>query len=1705
MRGLEDVVITSQNALKLLYNKVLIVKTNSAVVPVVLAVLLKQTAFRVSLMDDNAEIEQLARDMTRVKVELFENYVRTAFSVKGCGLTSCRYPSRMRTKQQNLIFLVWHYRRLIQEYQTTHSFEERDWRYGDLALRLACFLATRFYLARKKERSDLQEAKELEVIICRYNHNIQNGTHDDHHDWSMYKWFIARAELMVEYQKMDARLTQLQIQQAAQSLLSSHQIEALASLMDEKAEPEQLARDMASVKVRLFRDSNIDPYKHDALIMAQRHMIQLYQAPSRIVKRDRTKYGHVVLNLAVHLVSRFSTARRKESIDLQESKELETIISRNNRDINNKIHGDYHEWQNYKWLIARADLIVAFEKLEARLALLQAHQAQPLYLSHQTETSTLLHTEPPVATLEANAEVPCRSNTTNSLVVVMDIDHNLIPSSSRPDSSQPTSPQSIPINEAASLNSWMKALHNANNETEIRDYAIYCQALAQFHFSRYRMAKGALDLEEAAEYSVTAYQLFADVADVSLSLISRTMAILLAYLAEHLGNFPQLPSLNILETFKQLIDHFPETTDTPGALTLALTLPQTKPPVTTPELNSLGPFPSNATSSLAAITDTDDDLIPSSAQFDPSQPSSFPPSIPSNESTTMNLLMSALHNANDETDIIAYATYCRVLAHCFFSRYQVGKDALDLEEAAEYSVTAYRLFASNADAFLGLILPRTIAVLLAYRAEYMGESSPLRSTNVFEAYQDLIDHSSKTTDPPETSTSALPHPRLDCLQPSFIYRRTIPSSRSTAMILTMSALRDANDETDIISYATYCHILAHFSFSRYRLKKDIHDLEEAAEYSVTAYRLFEDTAPEFLGGLILHRTIDIMARCLDTYGHCDVILPPSINVVEALVTLINDPSFGPRQPDAYIARLNLGSIVRKAYYRTKNPLYAEMAIAQYKEVVEYQPRNLGLEGWEGHRWREHCHLAQMLIDRYQRSGDASDIDIALNNLHLVEEQMYHPAIEGPLGQVWHPIVKSLLGLVSWIRFFGRADARVSMEDKERAISYYQSPETYSAMPVPYFLGGMLIRSYQQYRNRTDLDRGIQFLEEQLQHDSVPHHKVFLELANAYTYRQAEGDDIRTFRCFKAVAEADRRNTRNTAGVDEYTSEMSPKTRGEWRRYATRPFHDQSVQFRSACAWGNLALEQDHPECVEAFALAASVLPELVGIGNTIEDVHKKLRVTQNFAVRAAAAAVKFSTSSLAVEWLEQSMSVTTRQIYQLRLDVGSLETRYPDHFETLKTLSEGLRQLSGEPVPTSGPSAFVGTNKGRIRLAYEACIEEIRRKPGMENFLRPLCFPQLAEAARHGPVILLSCDHVTEKTYAFIALDPSVEEPIALPLPGASFEEIDKLGDGFQLLLIRHKLNVYHRSPEDDSESRHGRSGRVSNKGGRDKESEQFEAWLNEIWMRIVKPVFDELEKHGIKSGRVWWCPAGRLEAYPFHAAVPIDCPFISSYTYGLEVLVNARARLGNTSSERSKPSSSRFSIVGISDYPGLPRLALPAVAQEVQIVSDLVEGSAGIALHKMENHEASVDAVLSTLRSSQFIHLACHGYMDIDDPLDSHLVLSNGHLDLRRILAEDLTTAEFAFLSACQTAVGASALRDESVHLAGGFVAAGFKGVIGTLWRINDDDAPGVVKDVYETMRTEEGLDITMAADGLDWAVKRMRKAGVPPHRWVPFIHVGV
>jgi CHAT domain-containing protein len=190
-------------------------------------------------------------------------------------------------------------------------------------------------------------------------------------------------------------------------------------------------------------------------------------------------------------------------------------------------------------------------------------------------------------------------------------------------------------------------------------------------------------------------------------------------------------------------------------------------------------------------------------------------------------------------------------------------------------------------------------------------------------------------------------------------------------------------------------------------------------------------------------------------------------------------------------------------------------------------------------------------------------------------------------------------------------------------------------------------------------------------------------------------------------------------------------------------------------------------------------------------------------------------------------------------------------------------------------------------------------------------------------------------------------------------------------------------------------------------------------------------------------------------------------------------------------------------DFEEIHQSDLPFAVEEVNKITGAVGEN---RIHMLLSKQATVDNVSTHLPTCTWLHLACHGHQDSSDPLKSCLMLYGGELELAQILNTVLPRAEFAFLSGCQTRTGDAKLENESMHLAGAMICAGFCGAIGTMWGIADWDMPKVANLVYsELFKNDRVPKVDEAAHALNVAVQTMRRHGVPLHRWLPFVHIGV
>ena len=217
----------------------------------------------------------------------------------------------------------------------------------------------------------------------------------------------------------------------------------------------------------------------------------------------------------------------------------------------------------------------------------------------------------------------------------------------------------------------------------------------------------------------------------------------------------------------------------------------------------------------------------------------------------------------------------------------------------------------------------------------------------------------------------------------------------------------------------------------------------------------------------------------------------------------------------------------------------------------------------------------------------------------------------------------------------------------------------------------------------------------------------------------------------------------------------------------------------------------------------------------------------------------------------------------------------------------------------------------------------------------------------------------------------------------------------------------------------------------------------------------------------------------------------VSSYTPTLTAILDS-----------STPNvGEAFTILTVAQ-PSTPNAApIPKTEDEVREVQKLARGLNVVSL---KNEEATVERVLEEMKKTEWIHMACHGKQNTGEPMKSGLLLHDKILELSEIVRHALPRADFAFLSACQTAVGDERIADESVHLAAGMFMAGYRGVIATAWSIKDEYAPQVAEDVYKRILKDGKPNRKEAAHALHDAVRRLRESGVGFMAWVPFIHLG-
>ncbi len=151
-----------------------------------------------------------------------------------------------------------------------------------------------------------------------------------------------------------------------------------------------------------------------------------------------------------------------------------------------------------------------------------------------------------------------------------------------------------------------------------------------------------------------------------------------------------------------------------------------------------------------------------------------------------------------------------------------------------------------------------------------------------------------------------------------------------------------------------------------------------------------------------------------------------------------------------------------------------------------------------------------------------------------------------------------------------------------------------------------------------------------------------------------------------------------------------------------------------------------------------------------------------------------------------------------------------------------------------------------------------------------------------------------------------------------------------------------------------------------------------------------------------------------------------------------------------------------------IPRL--PYTRDEANAILKLAPGDSLCALDFKASRSLAMDQVLGQYR---YLHFALHGTFDSKHPQNSGLLFStvdergqskNGLLTVKDVYNLKLP-AELVVLSACQTGLGREIRGEGLVGLTRGFMYAGARRVVASLWNVNDAATSTLMKEFYQRM----------------------------------------
>ncbi len=261
---------------------------------------------------------------------------------------------------------------------------------------------------------------------------------------------------------------------------------------------------------------------------------------------------------------------------------------------------------------------------------------------------------------------------------------------------------------------------------------------------------------------------------------------------------------------------------------------------------------------------------------------------------------------------------------------------------------------------------------------------------------------------------------------------------------------------------------------------------------------------------------------------------------------------------------------------------------------------------------------------------------------------------------------------------------------------------------------------------------------------------------------------------------------------------------------------------------------------------------------------------------------------------------------------------------------------------------------------------------------------------------------------------------------------------------------------------------------------------LHALWQATLAPLAGALSE----VRRLLIVPHGPLHVAPMHALWDGERHLVETHEIAYAPSASCFVYLHEAARDGARGDPRRVEVIGWADD------AAPAIDTELRRVGDL------FAVTPLSGPGATVAAARDRVVAADVLHCASHGQFSARLPMSSGLKLSDGWLTVRDIYTLRMR-ADLVVLSGCNTGRNLVSAGDELVGLVRGFIVAGARSLLVSLWPAHDENTSNLMLEFHRMWRHSADESWAKAAAVRSAQLAAMRTRPHPLY-WAPFVLVG-